>query len=1034
MTIKIYTNIFRKKLKSRGFFISLFSFIITFFGLQSVEAQTLKGAVVDSRTHEPIIGAVVSVKSGNGGTSTDVDGRFSLAVKTVPTTIVASYTGYNNEEISIFEVTEDEILIEISENFNALQGVVVVGYGTQKKSDLAGAVSSVKLDDIKGTNAASFDGLLNGKSAGVQVTPTSGQPGGGISIRVRGGSSVQGGNEPLYVIDGFPVYNSSATAGVLSGSVTNPLASINPGDIESINILKDASATAIYGSRGANGVVIITTKQGKAGERAKITYEGSVGVQSLRKKIDVLDAQNFARLRNESLYDQNPSKGRNQYLSDSEINALGHGTDWQDEAFRSALVQNHNLSVSGGTEKTHYAVSVNWLNQDGIIINTDFSRISGRLNLDSQLSKVLKLGINATVGKNSANVAPSGVVGALLLMPPTATVYEDDGSYTLRNPFENIFSNPISTLNQTTNKTRNYKFLGTGYADFTLLQGLNLKIQFGADVDAGKEYSYVPSTTYEGSSVQGNASLGSVTKESWLNENTLTYTKDWNDRNHLDALVGLTQQTTRVETQASGSSGFVTDLTKYNNLASGSVISTPKSSASENSLISYLARVNYNYLHRYFVTASIRHDGSSRFGKDNKWGTFPSLGLSWQANEEEFLKPLTKTFSSLKVRASYGKTGNQEIGNYQSLSTLSSTKYMFGGVNVIGFTPDRITNNDLGWETTHQFDFGVDLSLFNNRLDFTIDAYVKKTTDLLLSVEIPYTTGYDTSLQNYGSVRNVGVEFSVTSHNFVKKNFSWDTDFNISFNRNKVLSLGNGSDYYIYGSSNTGSYIAKVGEPLGSFYGLVTDGILQTGEETEKAKFTSAPASAKAGDQLYKDIDGDEAFSTTNDRTIVGNAQPDFTFGIANNIRYKNWDISFFFQGVVGNEIINANELSLSLYSGQQNATARALGRWTESNPSTTVNRAKLDPATNFSDIYVEDGSFLRLKTATLAYNFKKSVLRSLHLSSLKLYVTGNNLWTLTNYSGFDPEITTASNIYQGRDSGAYPVAKSYSFGIVVGF
>ena len=1008
-----------------------------FLGTLGISAQTLKGTILDARTHEPIIGAVVSVKTGktlSGGTSTDINGNFTLAVKSVPATIVASYTGYNSEEINIYEITEDEIQIDLTENFNALQGVVVVGYGTQKKSDLAGAVSSVKLDDVKGTNAASLDGLLNGKSAGVQVTPTSGQPGGGMSIRVRGGSSVQGGNEPLYVIDGFPVYNSSATAGVLSGSLTNPLASINPGDIESINILKDASATAIYGSRGANGVVIITTKQGKAGERAKITYEGSVGVQSLRKKIDVLDAQNFARLRNESLYDQNPSKGRNQYLSDSEINALGHGTDWQDEAFRSALVQNHNLSVSGGTEKTHYAVSVNWLNQDGIIINTDFSRISGRLNLDSQLSKVLKLGINATVGKNSANVAPNGVVGALLLMPPTATVYEADGSYTLRNPFENIFSNPISTLNQTTNKTRNYKFLGTGYADFTLLQGLNLKIQFGADVDAGKEYSYVPSTTYEGSSVQGNASLGSVTKESWLNENTLTYTKDWNDRHHLDALVGFTQQTTRVETQASGSSGFVTDLTKYNNLASGSVISTPRSSASENSLISYLARVNYNYLHRYFVTASIRRDGSSRFGKDNKWGTFPSLGLSWQASEEEFLKPLTKTVSSLKVRASYGKTGNQEIGNYQSLSTLSSTKYMFGGVNVIGFTPDRITNNDLGWETTHQFDFGVDLSLFNNRLDFTIDAYVKKTTDLLLSVEIPYTTGYDTSLQNYGSVRNVGVEFSVTSHNFVKKNFSWDTDFNISFNRNKVLSLGNGSDYYIYGSMSTGSYIAKVGEPLGSFYGLVTDGILQTGEETEKAKFTSAPASAKAGDQLYKDIDGDEAFSTTNDRTIVGNAQPDFTFGIANNIRYKNWDISFFFQGVVGNEIINANELSLSLYSGQQNATARALGRWTEANPSTTVNRAKLDPATNFSDIYVEDGSFLRLKTATLAYNFKKSVLRSLNLSNLKLYVTANNLWTITNYKGFDPEITTASNLYQGRDSGAYPVAKSYSFGIVVGF
>ena len=326
------------------------------------------------------------------------------------------------------------------------------------------------------------------------------------------------------------------------------------------------------------------------------------------------------------------------------------------------------------------------------------------------------------------------------------------------------------------------------------------------------------------------------------------------------------------------------------------------------------------------------------------------------------------------------------------------------------------------------------MALLNNRLDLTIDAYIKRTTDLLLSVEIPYTTGYGTSLQNYGSVRNVGVEFSLTSHNIVKKNFTWDTDFNISFNRNEVLSLGNGSDYYIYGSMSTGSYIAKVGEALGSFYGLVTDGILQKGEEVERAKYTSAPASAKAGDQLYKDIDGDGSFSTTNDRTIIGNAQPDFTFGLNNTLRYKQWNLSFFLQGVVGNDIINANELSLSLYSGQQNATARALGRWTETNPSTTVNRAKLDPATNFSDLYVEDGSFLRLKTATLAYNFKKNVLRSLHLSSLKLYVTGNNLWTLTNYSGFDPEITTASNIYQGRDSGAYPVAKSYSFGAVIGF
>ncbi len=992
-------------------------------------AQSLKGKVVDSRTQEPIIGAHVSIKGDKNttaGTTTDIDGKFNINVKHYPTAIVVSYTGYNNEEIDVYEVTNDEIEISLNENFNAIENVVVIGYGKQKKANLTGAVSAVSIDNIKNVSTSSFNSALSGTIPGLQVTPTSGQPGGGVSIRVRGGSSVQGGNEPLYVIDGFPIYSDNTSAGATSGSATNPLASINPGDIASITVLKDASATAIYGSRGANGVVIVTTKKGTFNQKTKVSYEGTVGWQSLRKKYDVINAHDFAILRNEVLAVTYPNLGEYQYKSQAEIDALGNGTDWQDEAFRNAFQTNHQLSISGGSDKISYALSGGYYNQDGIIINTDYERLSGRANIFAKVSKSIDVGVNVSLSRSKANVAPSSVVSSIILMPSTATIYEADGSYTLRNPFEMEFSNPIASLKEQTNKNIKSNILATAFSEWEIIKNLKLKVQFGVNSENTKENSYVPSYIYEGSASDGIAKLGFINRYSWLNENTLTYNFGIKD-NHFDVLLGFTQQQDHVEIAKTGSSNFVTDKLKSSSLESGSITLTPSSSESENSLISYLGRINYNFKEKYFISASLRADGSSRFGKDNKWGVFPSVGGSWAVSKEEFFAPVARAISNLKLRASYGVTGNQEIGNYQSLATLTSSSYFFGQ-KVTCFSPTRISNSKLGWESTAQFDLGIDSDFLNGRLQISADYYYKKTHDLLLSVEIPWTSGFSSSLQNFGSVSNQGFEFAVTSHNFTRK-FKWDTSFNISLNRNKVLSLGNGATSY-----TSGNYIVEVGKPLGTFYGSVTDGILQADEIETKGTYTGL-AEPVAGDQLYKDINDDGTYTTSGDRTDIGNAQPDFIFGLNNNFEYKGFDLNIQITGQVGNKLFNQNAQYLALYTGQQNAAAEAVNRYTTSNPNTNLPRAKLDPAPIFSDRFVEDGSFVRVKNLTLGYNFNKKIARSIGLSALRLYVSATNLITLTKYSGFDPEVTSSDNtVSQGTDYGIYPVARSYNFGILLNF
>lgn len=910
-----------------------------------------------------------------------------------------------------------------------LDEVVIVGYGRQRKGDVSGAVSTVRTGDMRQVADASFNNQLEGVAAGLQVTTTSGEPGGSVSLRIRGGSSVQGGNEPLYVIDGFPIYSTTIGASAVSGALLNPLSGLNPADVASVTVLKDAAATAIYGSRAANGVIIITTKTGQAG-KSKIAYQASVGIQSLAKRIDLLNARQFASLRNEALYDAKPALGTHQYLSDSEIAALDEGTDWQKAAFRSALTTDHQLSISGGNSLTRYHVSGNYYKQEGILRHTDFQRLATRVNLQSRLNSRLSTGVNLSLAQTKGQLAPSGIITSLLLMPPTATIYDQTaGGYTLRNPFENIFANPIASLLEQTNTARTFKLLGTAFAEYAFLPQLQLKVMLGVDYQSGHERRYIPSTIYEGKAAGGIASVGSTENRSWINENTLTYTTSFAQRHRLEVLLGLTQQETKVEWVRTGASHFVSDKLSYNNLESGAVVTTPYSYATRNALISTFARLNYQFDHRYFLTATLRADGSSRFGAKNKWGWFPSVGASWDASHESFFQPFSRVINQFKLRTSYGITGNQEIGNEQSLATLSAVAYQFGGTNVKGFAPDRISNRRLGWESTSQFDVGLDVSLWNNRFNLSLDYYYKRTRDLLLNVEIPWTSGFQTSLQNYGVVLNRGFELALQSHNEWAK-LRWNADLNFSLNRNKVIQLGGDAPCYISGLY----YILQVGQPLGTFYGAATDGILQSGEEQSKGALTGN-ATPKAGDRLYRDVNGDGKFTVSADRTIIGNAQPDFIVSLSNRFNYGHFDLSFMFTASVGNGILNLNRQALEVFSGQQNAAISAAERWTTDHPSLTIPRAKLDPAPVFSDRSVEDGSYLRLRTLTLGYSLPARYAQKLHLSGLRCYVSGTNLLTFTGYSGYDPAVTTVSNaVDQGTDQGIYPTSRTCSFGISLQF
>ncbi len=627
-------------------------------------------------------------------------------------------------------------------------------------------------------------------------------------------------------------------------------------------------------------------------------------------------------------------------------------------------------------------------------------------------------------------MANAGIVNGLLSMPPTVNVYDAKGKYTYQSEFETPLGNPIATLEKEVNRTTTYRFLGNIYGEYTFLEGLVGKVSFGTDVINNKQNRYVPSDIYQGanSNPTGKASVGSKFASTWLNENTLSYSKTFPNSHSLNVVAGYTQQAFEVESSIAGSEAFITDQLEYNDLSSGSVYSQPQSGSSAWALNSYLARINYSINQKYIFTVSGRADGSSRFGKDKKWGYFPSAAFAWNVNKEAFLSGV-RAISNLKLRLSAGVTGNQEIGQYLSLATLNSNTYFFGGQTYIGFAPNRIANPELGWETTAQYDAGIDLSLFKNRINFVFDLYAKKTTNLLLNVPVPYTTGQTTALQNYGSVENRGVELGINVEN-LQGAFTWNTNFVFSINRNKVLTLGDGADYIISGAN-----IAKVGQPLGTFYGYRTNGLFQTGDDIANLPAIN-PATTKPGDRRYVDINGDGKITQADDRTIIGNAQPKFQGGITNTLSFLNFDLSFFFQGTYGNKLFNQNKQQLELMTGQQNASVTAYERWTTTNPGNTVQLAFEDPASVNTSRYVEDASFLRLKNLTLGYNLPKSISSKIHSSQIRIYVSAQNLITWTKYTGFDPEVSRneQSTLNQGIDYSIYPSSKSVLGGLSISF
>ncbi|MDR0574070.1 MAG: TonB-dependent receptor [Tannerella sp.] len=1014
------------KFGNRNRFLFFFFFFTVWSGGRPAAGQgsvILRGEVVDARSNEPVIGANVLLKGGkadNSGTITDIDGLFSLSIPALPATIAVSYIGYRPQEIDLYEASDETLVILLVEDLNLLNEVVVVGYGTQKRSDFTGSLTSLPVE-LKARSVISPDLLLQGAIPGVQVTQSTGQPGSSSTVKVRGNTSINAGTEPLYVIDGFPVYNDDASvnAGVLSGAKVNPLSGFNASDIESIDVLKDASATAIYGSRGANGVVLITTKKSRKKESA-ISYDGYYGVQQVIKKYDLLNAREWGELKNDAY----ATSGNPPYYDANALANLGEGADWQSAIFRTSSVQSHTVSVASGKEKTQLLLSANYFKQDGIIINTGFERYSGRLNLDHNMNDKFKIVTYLNGSYTHTDIAPQSVVNNTLQMVPVVPIVDGNGDYTSNSSYGATVANPVATLNRTINETNTKRFLLNGYGEYKITRELTAKVLLGADIINNEQNYYAHSELYE-SSVGGDARIGYLSTNNRLNENTLSYKKDFSSIRSFEALAGFSQQESRTSIHTVGASNFLTDLTTYNDLGSGSVHVQPTSFSNKWAIRSFFGRINYGYAEKYLLTLTVRADGSSRFGENDKWGTFPSAAIAWNLNKERFLQHMDK-LNSLKLRLSAGQTGNTEIAPYSSLSRLGSFSYTINNQLIYGFAPTTYADPDLTWETTTQYNLGMDLSLFSNKLQFSADAYYKKTNNLFLEVPVPFSTGLYTSnditpvFQNCGSVENKGLEFNLKTINIQAKKIDWTTTLNFSLNRNKALDLG-GTDYFIpLDPSNVTMpcQIVKVGEPLGSFYTYITDGLNEDGS------------------QKYKDLDGNGSITQAGDRAVAGSPEPAFIAGFTNTFRYGNWDWLVFFTSSYGNEVYNRTGANIDIGSGFTGAWAELKDRWTPTHTNTAVHRAEETPAVTISDRYIEDGSYLRLKTLSIGYTLPRKWASPAKLKSARFYISGQNLLTFTKYKGYDPEVSSngQSAINAGNDTSAYPTARSIIGGVSVSF
>ncbi|MBN8789319.1 MAG: TonB-dependent receptor [Terrimonas sp.] len=957
----------------------------------------ITGRVTDSAGNG-LYGASIKIKGTNSGTSTASDGTFSLQSQADDIVLVVSYVDYETKEITISKnQTSFQIILKKKES--ELNQVVVVGYGSQRKKDITGSVSTLSSKDIENRGNTQFGYAIEGKAAGVQVIRPSGQPQAGFSIRIRGTSTITAGSEPLYLIDGVPTESTNE---------------INPADIENITVLKDASAAAIYGASGANGVVLITTKRGK-NQKTKVSFDTYQGMSEVWKKIDVLNAAEYKTLMNEMGQSVDWSK----YTADN---------NWQDQVFRTAHTQSYQLGITGGNENTGYYISGSWLKQQGVVITNELNRGNFKINLDHKVNRWLKVGTSINYSRwkdiDVTENAKYGAIMSVLTGAPVTNVYNDDGTFTL-NPFIQDLENPVALILKNKHDWINYRFNGNAYAEFSLAAPLKFRTMFGVEQLNGNYQGWVdPYTSREGRGFKGIADLTSSQTSYWISENTLTYNKTIAGKHNITAIGGFVVSRKNTSSSWIHGTGFGSDAIPN---VSGASIKTSGAASSARKNVSALSRINYTYDDRYLLTANFRADASSVFNNsDNVWGYFPSFSAGWRISKESFFNR-DGWLNDLKLRAGWGSVGNDQVGDYASYGLVSASgNYVIGGVITPGTAVSSLENKNLKWETTQQTDIGVDAAILNNRILFTADYYIKQTTNMLLDRPIPGSVGIpgSTAIKNIGKMENRGFEFQVSSKNLTGK-LKWGTDFNISFNRSKIISLDGGT-IKIGNISERGTVaIAQEGKPLGLFYGYISEGV--------------DPAT---GNIIYRDIDKSGDLSD-GDQTIIGNANPKYFFGLTNNFSYGNFTFSFFVQGVQGNDIFNATRIETEGLIDEANQTKNVLNRWTTAGQVTNIPKATYGDNTNslISSRFIENGSFVRLKSATLGYTLPEAVTNRLKISRCFLYVTGENIFTFTKYSGFDPEVSlygrsgsSEKNIAPGIDYGTYPQSRDFIIGLNITF
>jgi TonB-linked SusC/RagA family outer membrane protein len=1007
---------------------------------------SIAGTVYTARAGSPLEGVTVTVVGTRLGAVTRSGGRYSVVNAPLGThRLQARRLGYTPAETTVVVREGEQSVVDFRLEVSAveLERVVTIGYGTTTRRDLTGAVASVTAEEFE-TEAAptvTLSSGLQGKAAGVQVISNSGLPGGGLRVRVRGTGSITANSEPLYVIDGLPAEQGTGS----SNPQDNPLMSVDPSEIESIEILKDASATAIYGARGANGVVLITTKRGQRGE-SRVTVETSYGIQEISKTIPVLNAREFMELTNEARV----NAGRTRLYTDAQI-ASAQTYDYPGMMLRDAAQQSHALSLSGGDQKLRYLLSGNYAYQEGIEIGSDFKRYGGRLNIDSDVSDRFRVGTSlslARVERNAVRVENGSLgnsangIQAAMQFAPFAAPRDASGNWVKTSPTTEPVPNPVANALEMTDLNTTARLLGNAFGEFDITTSLHVRSTFGGNFQFDKIHFFAPRTVLDGGAA-GRGLIFSSEGRDLTNENTVTY-RGTLGPGSFDALGGFSVQTFYDEAVQGQGADFPTDATGVFNLGSGSQLLPASSSVTDAALLSYIGRANYSIGDKYLFTLTGRYDGSSRFGANNKWAFFPSGAFAWRISEEPFMRDQSP-FSDLKLRLSYGKVGNQAVGSYQSLSGLSVQWYSFGGTEIPALAPGgTMPNPDLRWEQQSQFNAGIDASLLNDRVTLSLDGYRSVTDDLLLSVSVPSTTGFGSQLRNVGSVRNVGLELSVSAVNVQRDRFTWRSNLNIAGNRNKVVNLGSALDTagnavpireFII-SPRTGNFFApsgthlvRVGEPLSTIYGFRVAGLWQQGD----ACYLRNANECTPGEYKVVDIDGDSAI-TGNDRTILGHGDPKFYGGLSNTLTYGPFSLDAFLTFTVGNEIINAGNAYGSLVIMQQNERKTALNRWTPQNTNTSVPRANNARARRLYSTFVEDGSYVRLQTLTLGYLLPPRLVPG--AEAVRVFLTGQNLWISTDYSGFDPDVNSMGGDarFGGIDIGAYPRSRVWNLGVSATF